>query len=720
MKRLLLAAWITFTSAAVAPAQDALTSPDAGALPQINFVHKRVNELEKQIADHIAKLRDADEYTTRALQAAINYRIVARELLRLGARAKDDGAVAMLYGHTLANHADDVAGMINRMPQMVKLARDPQENLTEEQKLAVSRFAASVADFNNVVADPANELDGVTAAQVDRYLQKAMGPLVAMAAVMGEPQPVNTWPRRIRFDQQVVAPPALGAADLDDLTQRVHAAKISADTKTELVLMVDLLRRGLSEPDLRPRVAGFYDLLDQALVVAEAFTDVTWADKKTTEDFREQLHTAILLVKDPRTRDAGVARFESLAESLDVLNQIGQLESQAVPIAPLRDLFLISHTLRIEQRDLQTARGLLDYLQKLMGVMLAYRDLLADELPLDLRKVSLAVRSDYQQRELKMLSDLRALAANPAEVDQPKWADPLNELIEAQALVRRVHMIPRWNAQLQRFKPRPTNGLFRELRDMALRLTDPQTRADGMTALRVFERQITLFDPMPLEQMLRTDNSPIAHITRGANLLIADQMDRLRGDWASAWASTQDPGLAAERLMSLRRLLIDVDMARHISNLDEAVSKLNRWAGWEVESGAITPLMSVMPDRIAQACRDAAIGNWDSLNQALEQIDRESALPLMVARLHGALTPALDNLPTGLIGLLSQCVYAPADDSIAAAYREDLAKISLALMEAAHARQSNDSRQLAEALNYVGAQSRKVLSAMHEDDSARP
>ncbi|QNN23124.1 hypothetical protein HED60_12875 [Planctomycetales bacterium ZRK34] len=714
MTRYCLATWFTLTCAAIAFAQ---TPPatDAAALPQLNYVHKRINELEKQIADRIARLRDADEYTTRALQAEINYRITARQLLRLGAQAKDNGAVAMLYGHTLTNHADDVATMVNRMPQMVKLARDPKEKLTEEQKLAVSRFAAAVADFNNVVADPANELDSADAARVDRYLQKTMGPLVAMAAVMGEPEPVNTWPRRIKADETVIAPPVLTAADLDDLTQRIHAAKISSETKTELVLMVDLLRRGLSEPDLRPRVAGFYDLLDQALVVAEAFSGVTWANAKTTTDFREQLHTAILLVKDPRTRQSGVARFESLSESLDVLNQIGQLEAQAAPIEPLRDLFLISHTLRIEQRDLQTARYLLDYLQRMMGVMLSYRDLLADELPLDLRKVSLAVRSDYQQRELKMLSDLRELAANPSQVDQPEWTDPLNELAEAQALVRRVHMIPRWNAQLQRFKPRPTNGLFRELRDMALRLLDAKTRNEGATALRVFEQQIMMFDPMPLEQAVRTDDSPISRITRGANLLIADQMDRLRGDWASAWASKQDPRPAAQRLISLRRLLIAADMAQHINNLDDAVAKLNRWAGWEVEPGAITPLMNVMPDRIAQACRDAAIGNWDSLDMALEQIDRESALPLMVARLHGELNPALDTLPTGLVGLLSQCVYAPTDDSIAADQRDDLAKICLALMEAAHARRSNDSRQLAEALSYVGTKARAVLAARSGD-----
>jgi hypothetical protein len=38
-------------------------------------------------------------------------------------------------------------------------------------------------------------------------------------------------------------------------------------------------------------------------------------------------------------------------------------------------------------------------------------------------------------------------------------------------------------------------------------------------------------------------------------------------------------------------------------------------------------------------------------------------------------------------------------------------------MEAAHARQSNDSRQLADALGFVGRQSRGVLAAMQDDEA---
>jgi len=708
MKHVMMAMLMTLLGAVSLQAQ--LEAPDP---PALNHVHRRVNVLEKQIADHIALLRGADEYTRRAIQAEINYRILARRLFQLGLDAGPvDGAVAIVYAHTLADHADDASAMFQRLPKMAAVATNPDGGLDENQKLAVSKFAAAVAAFNSIVSDEDNELDDASAQRVQAHLRKMLSPVVTMASIMGEPSPVNTWLRQSRDDQaDGLAPPVISPTDLELMTERIHAAKVSSKTKTELLLMVQLLRRGWSAPDLRPRVAHLYDLLDQALVVAEAMTGASWVDDETMADFREQLHTAILLVKDPRTRASGVARFASLAESLDVIEQLDALEQQAAAIDTLRDLFVISHTMRIEQRDLDTARALIDYLQRMTGVMLAYRDRLGDELPLDLRKVSLAVRKDYQQQELKLLSDLRALAANPAEVTDPKWTDPLDELAASQATVRRVHLIPNWTERLQRFKPRPTHGLFRTLRDLALRLTDPELREDGARALHLFERQVVLFDPMPLETAMRNGEPAIERVTNGAHLLLVDQMDRLRSDWASAWASGQDPAEPARKLMMLRTLLGHVDTARRIVNVDQAAAKLNKWAGWQVDGEAIEPLMQVLPDRIAQACRDAAIGNWESLDQALEQIERESTLPMLVAQLSGKLHGGLDELPGDLTGLLSQCVYQPTADAIAIDQQQTLAQVCVYLAEAAHARQVGDSRQLSAALGRVGELAGQVLKA---------
>ncbi|MBI1367703.1 MAG: hypothetical protein GC162_03525 [Planctomycetes bacterium] len=674
---------------------------------ELNAARQRLDELEKQIAERIPKLHKEDDPEGKSIRADLNFRMAARVLLKLGVDAGPDGSLAVLYGYTLADHADEVAALTGKLPGMVQVVQDPAQKLTPEQTQAVNTFAAALDRFNTFSEDKTNAPLSADTRLVDEYMQKLLAPLALAATTMGEPEPMGTW-LRPGGDEDAAAP-MLTRADLDDMVKRIHSLSVTTQTKTELLSMVDLLSSGYGEPDLRPRIVAFYDLLDQAITVAEAFTGAQWFGPDTLGDFRTQLQTAVQLVKDPRTRDSGVARFESLAQSLHVIDQMNALSRQAAPIDTLREVFLVVHRLRMNNEDRQTADALDHYMQRLMTTMIAYRDLLADDLPLDIRRVSLQMRKEYQTRELTMLAQLRALAANPGDVNLAKWEDPLVQLEASAALVRRVHSIPKWIERLERFKPRPTGGLFRTLRDLALRLTNPDTRQQGEYGLLLLDQQMQMFDEMPVESQLREHDKAVERLTNGANLLLMEQVDRQRGDWASAWASGTDATQTVAHLTSLRRLLAAIDLARGLTDLDAIARRLNRWAGWEVDAAAAAPLMNGLTDRIASAARDAAIGQWANVDTALDQIERDTALPLLVARLYNTLGDGLAKLPPGVSGMLGECMYAPRADSIAAAQRDTLARLCVYIAEAAQARRLNRPERVTSVMDKIAELTRSVM-----------
>lgn len=671
---------------------------------------RRIDQIEKQVAALLTKIRTADASRAKLIQADINVRLIARALLKAGTEAGGGGEITILYGTKLADHADELAAMLADAPSQAAKSLPPGAGAAEIT--AASAAVSQAIDHFNAANEGTEEKLDEKAMDVEQYLQVHLSPLAAVAGATGGKPLQSTWlilPRADAADAAVLAS-ALTRADLDGLEKRIGGVGLSAGTKTEMVAMVAMLREGLDRPDLQPRVGALYELLDRSADVAEELTAAQGFDAKTISDLRGQIHTATILIKDPRTRLAGSDRLRLLSRGLEIARELHALSQQGAAVDRPMGLLLAGINLQLEQQDPETAAAIFNYVHRLSRAMLLYRRLLGDALPLDLRRVSLQLRKDFQAQELKLLAELPKLAIKPARIAEASWNEELAALESAAVQLRRVHRVPAWVEQLNSYKPRPSNTLFRQLRDLAARIDPPGAKAGDppQRSLAMLEQQAALFSSLPYEKNLREPDDTVHQVTQNTELLIIEQVERLRQEWATAWATGGDPGPSAQRLLLMRRLMHAVELCSEIHGSQGVPERLNRWAAWQVSPEALTPMLKILPERIAAASRLGAIGNWPGLEELLKQIEGESSLPLLVARLYGELGDGLSKLPGGPAGALGECLYGPAENSFAVTHRAALARICVDLAEAA-ADPKNAAELRDPALARVGRTAGEVL-----------
>lgn len=699
----------------------------APAAPDYNFARARVQQLESQIASLIAaQNRSGDGFTASAIRADINLRIIARSLLSTGIAAGPDGAVAVLYGHTLADHADTVQQqLLSRLPALVTRVKDLNQQINPADIETALKLETAVDRFNAAAEKASESLKSPAARDVDAYMQSMLAPLAAMLKLTENKEPVSTWltastavksggPASSRAAAAIVTPELL-----EDVSRRIQSAPLPQATRADLLELLGFMQRGLSQPDLRPRIAMFYDQLEMALIVAEDLEAVTWLGPRIATQFVAQLETAIQLLKDPRTRDSAVLRLDTMVRSLGLARELSQLHDDGLPTDHLRTLFLRAHQLRLENQDTRTADALLGFIDRFNASALEYRRLLADTAPPSFRPILVQLRGEYQKAELKLVAGLGELATNITLISDGKWQAALEDLTARLSQMQRVHRIPAWIEQLTQHKPRPTGGLMRELRQLAVDLLDPERRAAAAGRLAALESQIAAFDPMRFEKELAAPTDLVRQATDESYTLLLEQIERLRQEWATAWASGTDETATVERLAQMARLLRAIELATELSDLAAAATRLNAWAGWQADPAAMTSVIDALPQRVQQASRFAAISNWPALTDALNQLETEVPVPMLVVTLKRRLSPGLERLPSGggAQGVLSQALYPPREGAFAAEHRLKLAQISVYLLEAAHARagRSEEQAKLAEA--FVAQTAKNVLAEIREQNN---
>ncbi|MDH3584210.1 MAG: hypothetical protein OER86_08345, partial [Phycisphaerae bacterium] len=679
--------------------------------PELDYVRLRIDGLEGQIADRIGRLAESGPSTRPAVQADIDLRVVARSLLARGLENPQESALAVLYGHTLANHADAMEKLFWRLPSLDKELRGLPRAEAEKRRAALEQFSAELKRFHQASAQLADAIAGDDPAEVDRYMQKLLAPLAGIAQLFDQPPIRSTWlPARVEEGGPRGGPEAESDA-LGRMPQRIAGLRLPAATRTQLLRIVEALRQGLDEPGRRPDTMASYDLVRQVLDTAETFSRTEGLDETVMDDMRRQFHTAILLTRDPRTRSAAADRLRALDGDLVAIDRIGRLRKLAVPVGDLDAVRRLAYRMQQARQDMRTADRISRFLNEVLATMLAYRQQLGRDLPGDLNRVAAALRADYQRRELLLVGQLRTVLNRPGAIEDAQLLTAQEQMDGRLAQLRRLNLIPAWLKRMSRFRPRPAGGLYRQLRAMAMALTDRQRRAgEDVDWLGLLEEQMERFDPLPHERWLRQDSAAVqAVIGQTRYLLILGQLDALRQDWASAWASGRDPRPLAQRLGHLRRLVEALYLSSAAGNMEGAAQRLNRWAAWEVNPAAVRPLVSALPRRVALAAEFAATGDWRNLEAALDQIDEQSPIPLLMATLHQRLGKGLARLPDGVPGMLGQCLYAPRAGAFAAESRNELAQISLYLMEAAHARGAEGRDRI---MSHAGQLARSLMDEL--------
>jgi len=692
-----------------AAAQLQLKPPD---IPS-RFYTDRLVAIEQQIDAFDKQFNEADKPTQLILESKKSLRLIARRLWLTGRAAGDNGSLAVMYGMTVEAAFDDFDKLIDPLPKRVIEAFNAGEKKAGD--LAKLRRALdALKTFNEGASAP---IQSAAARHVDAYLNQTLSPLAVVVEVLGEAEPMSTWAGE--STEAGPAPRQITATDVAALRSRIDEAPLAEATRGEMRWLTEMMTRALDEPDLRPRVLSFYLKLSNLVDVAEAFEKAAWLDELTRHQFQSQAHTAVLLFKDAKTRDTADARFAQMSRMHGLLVVMNQLaEHEDVDMSKLRQAFMTAYRLVGNENSEQTADRLATMLGRIVNTALSQRAMeRADKLPLDVRRAQQVLARQYATLERQTIAGLPTLLADPSQVTQPRWAQPVDQLEAVAADVRHLNRVPEWVERMARFNPHAARGLYKQLRLIADDLLNPATHTGASAALVELERQLSLFETLPYEAMLKDDQSVIAKMAGEYLADIRKELTVLRSQWAAAWAAGADPTPAGRNLLLLRRLMIGLHDGGQLLARADRLATLNRWAAWQMPVAAVAPMRNWLPGELEAAAQQAGDGDWAGLSATLDRIDKQGQVAWLIARLMEELGPAVERLPDGTAGMLSQTLYPPPSRTLGVDHRLDLARLCVTLAAAANERKVGTPTTVAPLADYAAEIARRLLQWL---DGASP
>ncbi len=658
--------------------------PGAPALPQ-QYLSKRIAHANRLIQDLEQQLAKAAEGRELLLAEQNLWKITAR-LLERGQVEGERGAAAALYGLTLWRHADQLGPTVR--PQFV----DARQALDRNDRAALGRLnviAEALHSFNARCEQPPKDLIHPTA--IDHYLSHTLGPLAAVAKTQSQAEPTDTWTSH-RWQE----PGNDLSAALEALGQRINVSTALSDpARKRLQKTLGMMQRGREMGALRSRVIGLHQQLQRLLDAAEKLRDAKGLAEQTRPALARRIAEAAEMIADPAQRQYAMARLTQLERDALRFDRLQRLGEDDLNVEPAYRL--MGWIIEQEQAAGENTHAHQSLLDSLCRAALDYRRIEQRVLPLEIRRVFVALGRQYDRLETTTFGALGLLADDPAAVNSPRWTEPVRQMRQMVSQLELLHRIPDWVARVSALNPVAGRGLYKQLRRTAIDLSKPDTAADATAALAEMEKQLALFETLPHEPQLDQADSPIMHIVGAQGEAIKQQIILQRTQWAAAWGSGEDPTIAGNDLMLLRRLLLTLNEGEQLGAAKSALRQLNRWAAWEINPEQIGPMTAWLPGALKSAASAAAEGKWQTLEQSLDQIEHRIRVPRLMMMLYRGIGPGIREAPGGLSGMLGQCVYPPPPGAFGADHRMELAQLC-AYLEASADAQRREDQAAADAL----------------------
>ncbi|MHC4107919.1 MAG: hypothetical protein ACYSTY_07530, partial [Planctomycetota bacterium] len=303
-------------------------------------------ELVGQLETEIANLIDLDpsvgELEDLTQRAAINYRLLAAELLAAGDRAGPSGSSSVMVGFRLVwarREVDAALGKLSALGRQIEAADIPVDAGTRDR---FERARLAIQLFSETWIERAADLRAADPSALDLILATIVAPLAHAVSALERKPLANHWiPARAVPAKAVSDPTTPRPADtLGELRQRLALATLPADTRQEIASILHHLERGASFPDLKPYVAAYRRRISQVLDLADSLAAADWLDEATRETYTERMHWAVLLFKRKQTRDRGDRQIRRLDVSRVVIERISVLASARARTEPIKSAFL--------------------------------------------------------------------------------------------------------------------------------------------------------------------------------------------------------------------------------------------------------------------------------------------------------------------------------------------------------------------------------------------
>jgi hypothetical protein len=296
------------------------------------------------------------------------------------------------------------------------------------------------------------------------------------------------------------------------------------------------------------------------------------------------------------------------------------------------------------------------------------------------------VEKTLQRTEEAVLAAAALLPNDPQSVNLPGATTPTLFLRQYTDDLRRIIDLPAAVLRANGFGPDPPHGITVRLRTAAGQLHTPQRDA-AASLINAFHEQVSRYAVMPGEADWRAATVGQSTAVLGDRVgALLRTVDRQRGLWATAWARGTPPEAASPALESLHRLMGHVRSAETLASRRGGPVLLNRWSAWELDPDVAQQLGTAQIDSLIAAVDLALTGRFADLARAIDQLERDKPVSLLIAELHAVLAEPLQKLPDGPTLTLSQLLLDPPSVGLLADYADDLALLCRAIQELAHPR----------------------------------
>ena len=642
---IVLAVWSS--AALAAPPAKGLEDPPRGpALAAVikAAIAERATATETEIAARM--MRRGDLAGDRRLRAEleIDLRIVLRAVLNLAADAKAETPEQALLWLRAGQIEAALRGLEDALGQEGAWTPGPSQ---KDAMAAISKLSYAVGNFKGA----GKELD-------DFCRQLAIAVVnVVNATPVPERSLISMRPPRVIEG----AGPKDGPGTIAELTGQVQRlAALSIPLRAQLLA---LAHAAAQEKDGGPLT----NLLAQSVSLAKGLQANTAVGIEARQQIEAQLAEGLVLYQDPRTRDAGKARVDALAQYRDVLGRIGRM-----PLSP-QQMQQLAPALAWAQANGEPGLKLLSTIERYFEICARW-----DTAPREAAPVMPSTKRAYDDLVAQFNSARAAFLVNagkvggnafgtsPADLDQQ--VTDLDRLAKVSADVAAAGQSM---DVINGFKIRPAGAIERKITTAALASAktiksparnDADKYLGAVRELAEYAKKLNARNPADV---------PAGVIgTWGGG-----KLDALDAKWKSTVVDLAGTLIGGSiELDKARTAKLDTALAlwaalKDAAQLEGALTRagtLSRWADWAIEPAVLSSLLTTYKEATAGAVAGYPTDNDDALERWERVRARFAPLAALVVRDVAAYSDVCANLPIGFAGDVSRLATPMAGGAFAA------------------------------------------------------
>jgi hypothetical protein len=599
----------------VTPGKPATTTPTTN--PVKLLLADELNQLDRDIASRMIRRADYPPARRGRLELEIDLRILHRAVVSTAADARFE--------------TNEQAAAWLRARQFRDALRSFEEAKSQDTNPPTPSQQEAVSQLHKLSYSPTGASDD--------FCRTAA--LALANAVNPSPVPPNALPAMrprpaSNADTAKDRPPALG-----ELTDEVHRlAAISGPLRQQLLNLAALASAEKDDKTLTT-------LLAQSVALAKGLQSNTAVGPEARIGIETQLAEGIVLFTDPRTRDAGKTRIESLGQYRQTLSRIGKLNLSREQTDQLAPAFT-------------WAQANPDAGPRLLATVEQYFDACArwDALPTnvvalptpvrrafdDVRTQFTRVRGAFLQEASRVGSPGGTPASLDAQVEDAKrLCDVADDLLTTPASLDTLNGL----------KPRPAGALEKKIATAATSAATPTfaaTRSDGQRYLDAVHTLATLTRDLAAKPLSEIP-APVAQAWAGGRLDAFDHRWRgLAADLATTLAAGATD-LDAPKFARLQVALKLNEALRTAAQLEAALGKaapLSRWADWSIDPAALHAVLAPYKEATTAAFLGFASDNPDAVDKWQHLSTRYQPLVALILR-DAPYADQCQSLPIGVV-----------------------------------------------------------------------